>query len=142
MKRIYLLLLILLTACSAKPVVTHNGIEIFAPQVRVAGMGTQAMAAVYLQIKNTGPVTDRLVGASANFAEASLHETQLSGGVMTMNPVAAVEIPSGALLELRSGSYHVMLQNLTRELQTGETVTIVLEFEQAGKIAFPAQVSR
>lgn len=142
-KRLALLFLILLTACSpAKPVAAQNGIEIFDAQVRVAGSGAGTIAAGYMKIKNTGPETDRLVGASCDFAEASLHETKMNGDVMTMNAVEAVEIPAGALLELRSGSYHVMLLNPGRELKTGETVTIILKFEKAGKISIPAWVSR
>lgn len=142
MKRLSLLILLLLAACSAKPVVAQNGIEIFAPQVRVAGTGGNAVAAAYLQIKNVGPGTDRLVGATCDFAEASLHETKMEGEVMTMNAVEAVEIPAGALLELRSGSYHIMLLNPRSELKTGETVTLLLKFEKAGEISIPAQVSR
>lgn len=143
MKRFALLFLILLAACSsAKPVAAQNGIEIFDAQVRVAGSGAQTVAAAYLKIKNTGPETDRLLGAACDFAEASLHETKMNGDVMTMNAVSAVEIPAGAILELRSGSYHIMLLNPRRELKTGETVTIILEFEKAGEISVLARVSR
>jgi copper(I)-binding protein len=143
MKRLILLFFLLLAACApAPPVVTQNGIEIFAPQLRLAGTGPGTVAAVYLQIKNTGPAADRLVGAACDFAEASLHETRLNGQVMTMDAVEAVEIPAGALLELRSGSYHVMLLHLTRELKTGETVNLLLKFDQAGQISVPVPVSR
>jgi copper(I)-binding protein len=143
MRRLVLFILILLAACSpAWPVVSQNGIEVFDSQVRVAGSGAETVAAGYMRIKNTSPEADQLGGASCDFAEASLHETKINGAVMTMEAVDLVEIPAGALLELRSGSYHVMLLNLKRELKTGETVTITLEFKHAGMVSVPAQVGR
>jgi periplasmic copper chaperone A len=143
MRRLALFMLLLLAACSpARPVVAQNGIEVFNPQVRVAGSGAEAVAAGYLLVKNTNAEADQLVGASCDFADASLHETKMKGDIMTMNTVDSVEIPAGALLELRSGSYHVMLLNLKRELKTGETVMITLEFKQAGKVSIPARVGR
>ena len=143
MRRFVLLMLILLVACSpGQLAVSQNGIEVFNAQVRVAGNGAQTVAAGYLLVKNTNAEADQLIGASCDFAEASLHETKMKGDVMTMNAVDSVEIPAGALLELRSGSYHVMLLNLKRELKTGEIVTITLEFKRAGQVSFPARVGR
>jgi len=45
-----------------------------------------------------------------------------------------LEIPPGATVELRPGSYHVMMQSLSRQLTKGERVKASLTFEKAGKI--------
>ena len=38
----------------------------------------------------------------------------------------------GARVELKPGSYHLMLIGLKRALAPGQTVTLTLEFERAG----------
>ena len=45
-----------------------------------------------------------------------------------------LEIPPGATVELKPGSYHVMMMNLSRQLTKGERVKASLTFEKAGKI--------
>jgi copper(I)-binding protein len=65
----------------------------------------------------------------------------MKGDVMTMDAISGVDIPAGQFVELRSGSYHVMFVNLSKQLKVGDSVTLVLEFEKAGKISFPARVT-
>jgi periplasmic copper chaperone A len=138
-----LLLAVLPVACApAQPTVAYNGIEIYSPQVRLPGGHMDLALAGYMLIKNTNTENDRLLGAACDFAEATLHETKMNGDVMSMNAIAAVEIPAGQLLELRSGSYHLMLINPTRELRVGETVTLTLNFEKAGVVQVPAVVTK
>lgn len=53
---------------------------------------------------------------------------------MSMQEVAGVDIPAGQILELKHGSYHIMLMDLKRDLKEGETVIITLKFEKAGDV--------
>lgn len=146
MKKITLFSLLLLflsaliSSCAPKPDFSQNGIEIFAPSVRMVGPGAPS-AIAYLQIKNASAQPDRLVSARADFGDASLHESVLNGDVMSMDEIPGIDFPAGALVELRSGSYHVMIINLRDGLAAGDTVHLTLEFEKAGPINFTAKVS-
>jgi copper(I)-binding protein len=59
---------------------------------------------------------------------------------MGMQKVDRLEISAGSKVELKPGSYHVMLIGLKRELQVGETIEIVLTFEKAGDVTVSAEV--
>ncbi len=145
MKKTALLILVLflsalIGSCTPKPDFSQNGIEIFAPTVRMVGPDAPS-AIAYLQIKNNSAQPDRLVSARADFGDASLHESVLKGQVMSMDEIAGIDFPAGALVELRSGSYHIMINNLRDGMAAGDSVHLVLEFEKAGPINFTAEVS-
>ena len=77
----------------------------------------------------------------ADVAErVELHETRNVSGMMMMEKVAKVELTPGARVELRPGSYHLMLIGLTRALTPGQTVKLTLEFERADRISVRAAV--
>lgn len=96
---------------------------------------TQETGAVYMIIEG-GDQADLLTGVSVSgsvAAMAQLHETSMSeDGLMSMQPVTAIAIPSGGTVELAPGGLHVMLMQLTQALETGSTFVVQLTFEQAG----------
>jgi copper(I)-binding protein len=149
MKRLsglFIVFVFFMAACaSPQPDVVQNGIEITLARVLLPGgdamSGMDSTLAAFMTIKNSATVDDRLIGVSVDFAQASLHETRIDGDIMTMDAISGVDIPAGQMVELRSGSYHVMFVNLTRALKVGESVNLVLEFEKAGKISFPVKVT-
>ena len=69
-----------------------------------------------------------------------LHETRNMSGMMMMEPVSKVEVAPGTRVELRPGSYHLMLIGLKRALTPGQTVTLTLRFERAGALTTRATV--
>ena len=95
-----------------------------------------AVAGGYMKITNTGTTPDRLVSGSTEVARRfEIHEMSMEGGVMKMRELSnGLEIPPGATIELKPGSYHVMMTNLSRQLTKGERVKASLTFEKAGKI--------
>jgi copper(I)-binding protein len=95
-----------------------------------------SVAGGYMRITNTGTTPDRLVGGATEVARRfEIHEMSMEGGVMKMRELAnGLEIPPGKTVELKPGSYHVMLQNLSRQLTRGERVKASLTFEKAGKV--------
>ena len=108
-----------------------------------------AAGAAYMVIENTGSAADALIGASSTVAKATeVHETVempaasdgTSSGMMGMQPVSRVEIPAGGKLELKPGSYHVMLIGLNQELKVGDTIEITLKLEKAGEIKVTVEV--
>jgi copper(I)-binding protein len=59
----------------------------------------------------------------------------MDGGVMRMRELKnGLEIAPGATLELKPGSYHIMMMNLSRPLTKGDRVKGSLTFEKAGKV--------
>jgi copper(I)-binding protein len=95
-----------------------------------------SVAGGYMKITNTGTTPDRLVGGATEVAKRlEIHEMRMDGGVMKMRELSnGLEIPAGATVELKPGSYHLMLQNLSRQLAKGERVKASLTFEKAGKV--------
>ena len=65
-----------------------------------------------MKITNTGTTPDRLVGGATEVAKRfEIHEMSMDGGVMKMRELAnGLEIPPGATVELKPGSYHLMMR--------------------------------
>lgn len=89
---------------------------------------------VYLSVENRGDQVDRLIGVSTPVAHAELHRMTMDGGVMRMRAVDGVEVKPGDRLMLQPGGYHVMLLDLKRPLQAGDSFPLTLAFEKAGSI--------
>jgi copper(I)-binding protein len=74
----------------------------------------------------------RLVGASSPVATAvEVHEMKMEGDVMRMRPIAALTLPAGQRVELKSGGYHMMLLGLKAPVKAGDVVPIALVVEDA-----------
>ena len=92
-------------------------------------------ALVLLSLHNTGGVADTLLGVSTPLAaSAEMHATTITGGVMSMRPLASIEIKPGAMVEFRNGGNHLMLIGLTRPLSAGMTIPLTLKFARAGAL--------
>ena len=112
-----------------------------APVMPDSGPGTESGAAGYVTIVNRGPARDALVSAAADVAErVELHETRNMSGMLMMERVSRVAVEPGARVELKPGSYHLMLIRLKRPLTPGQSVTLTLQFERAGPITTRAGV--
>ena len=137
---VILILVFLLSACgTSAPAFSQGGIEITAPFAHAAGAGETTAA--YMSIKNTAAEADTLLNASCDAAMmVQVMETMMEGDVMSMGDVPGIDLPAGSIVELRSGSYHIMLMDLKQELKEGSTISITLEFEQAGKITLEVPV--
>lgn len=93
----------------------------------------QKVTGAFMQITSDKAV--KLVGANSTVAEAlEIHEMSMQGDVMKMRQVNEVVIDAGKSVELKPGSYHIMLMNLKKPVQAGSTVNLNLEFQDdAGK---------
>lgn len=93
------------------------------------------VASGYLTIENKGTSPDRLLGGSSDTAaKVDVHEMATKDGVMTMRQLdEGLPIAPGATVTLAPNGYHLMLTNIARPLKQGDTVTVTLEFEKAGK---------
>jgi copper(I)-binding protein len=161
MKRIFVLFPVLIlwifTACSPEASSSTPKIEVGSPYITAVmamdmsptstgdSMGMTDMgggnAAAFMVIKNSGGTADRLIKAQCDVAKSTeLHQTTMKDNIMSMQPVDGIDIPSNGQVELKSGSYHVMLIDLTKKLNVGDKVKIILTFEKAGMISVDAEV--
>ena len=55
----------------------------------------------------------------------------MKNGVMTLQPVQSVPVASGGTVELKLGSYHVILIGMRHDLNVGDRFEIILNFKEA-----------
>jgi len=72
----------------------------------------------------------RLVAVTTPAARsAEIHASEQKQGVMHMHALDAIALPAGQRVELKPGSFHIMLVGLTRALSAGDTVPLTFTFE-------------
>ena len=102
------------------------------PWVRGTVAGQTATGA-FMQLKAAADAT--LVSAASPVASiVEIHEMKMDGGMMKMNAVDRLPLPAGKAVDLKPGSYHVMLMGLAGPLRAGDIVPLTLTFEdKAGR---------
>ncbi len=100
--------------------------------------------AAFMVIRNTGAAPDRLIGATSPAAmRVELHTHVEAGAVMQMRPAEdGFAIPAGGSRALARGGDHVMFMGLTAPWADGDTVPLILDFEEAGEISVELPVDR
>jgi periplasmic copper chaperone A len=114
---------------------TVGNIQIGNPWTRATPKGAD-VAGGYMKITNKGSVPDSLIGGSSAAADRfEVHEMSMVDGVMKMRPLAkGLEVKPGETVELKPGSFHIMLMGLKQPLEKGRKVKGTLIFEKAGKV--------
>lgn len=80
----------------------------------------------------TAPEATRLVRVESAAAGVSeVHEMKMDGDIMKMRAITGLDLPAGQAVELKPGSYHVMLMDLKAPLPKGASVPLTLVFEDA-----------
>jgi len=133
--------LFLATAVSllALPVTAQDyklgSLEITTPWTR-ATAPTARSGGGFMTITNKGTTADRLVSARSTVSDkVEIHEMQMDGSVMRMRELAkGLDIPPGATVMLKPGSYHIMFMELKAPLAKDAKVPVTLVFEKAGSI--------
>jgi hypothetical protein len=150
MKKILLTFLILISivACGKKkietkdPVETKGSLEIENPYVRLLPPNTPNTGA-FLKIKNTTGEDRKLISAESDICEkVELHTHIKNEKMMKMRKVENVPIPNNAGVELKPGSYHIMLMKLKKDLTEGQKVTIKLTFDNNTQKTIQAEVKK
>lgn len=102
---------------------------------------TSVTGAVFVSVFNQGE-TDHLLAAQSPVAQAlELHNHLEQDGLMQMIEVQEIEIPgAGGLLELKPGSYHIMLIGLKQPLREGDRFPLQLSFARSGTIELEVEV--
>lgn len=99
------------------------------------------VSALYFTIANAATFPDSLIGIGTAAGTASLHTVVTdSSGVTSMRPLAGLVIPAGASVALAPGGYHVMLTELRRPLEAGDSIFIALDLTRANLLRFRVPV--
>jgi copper(I)-binding protein len=124
-------------------------------------------SAVYVKLTNGTGVDDALVSVSTPAtATAEIHEVSpvsaapaessgmgggmssvapmesagTGGGMMGMHPIEKLPLPAGQMVELKPGSFHIMLIDVPEPLKDGSTIEVTLTFEKAPPITLTVPV--
>ncbi len=101
-----------------------------------------ANAAGYLELRNSGEETLRVVAVSSPAAErVEMHRTVVEGDVARMRPVEAIEVAGGGAVVLEPGGLHLMLIG-PKGLREGAELALTLTLESGETLAATAEVRR
>lgn len=101
-----------------------------------------SMTAGYLTITNNGDEPVALTEAATSLSERTeLHTVETTeSGASQMTPVDTIPVPAGGTVELASGGLHLMVLDMPRPPQVGDTATITLTFDNGETVHVEAPV--
>jgi copper(I)-binding protein len=124
MKKLALILSLLAFGAQAQTTATD-------PWVR-GTVATQKATGMFVQL--TSAQGGKLVSGSSPVAgRVEIHEMAVVDGVMRMREISALELPAGKAVELKPGSYHLMLMDLKQPMKAGDIVPVTLVIEGTDK---------
>jgi periplasmic copper chaperone A len=92
-------------------------------------------AGAYVTLENTNDQPAMLQGASSPaYASVMLHKSSTDGGMGRMAMVDSLAVPAHGKVELAPGGYHLMLTDASAPVQPGETVEMVLRFDDGSTL--------
>lgn len=101
------------------------------PWVR-ATVAQQKATGAFMQIKSAKDV--RLVEVRSPVAGvAEIHKMEMINNVMKMRQVDGLDLSADKLLELKPGSFHIMLMDLKAQVKEGDVVPVTLVVEGKDK---------
>lgn len=128
------------TSAPASPSPTMAAIEVddayIMPNGEVAGM--------FGEVTNNGAEAVKLTGGAAEgVGMVQIHEYVQDGTKEVMKEIpGGLEIPAGGTVELKPGSYHVMMMDVTTDWQVGDEVTVTLDFSNGEQVQVEAEVEQ
>ena len=110
--------------------------------VRAPVPGT-SMTAAYLTIENRSDRPIVIDGAtSSEFADVTLHSTQMVDGRMQMRPIEGLTVPAGTRAVLAPGGDHLMLAGPRLAPESLQTLSLTLSENGAPLVTVTLPVSR
>lgn len=115
----------------ASPVSAFSQVAVKDPWVR-ATVAQQKATGAFMQLTATQDV--KLISATSPAAKmVEIHTMEMDKDVMKMRQVMSLDLPAGKTVELKPGSYHVMLMGLNAQVKEGDVVPLTLTVEGKDK---------
>jgi periplasmic copper chaperone A len=134
--------LLLIAAFPLLSFAADGALRIDEAYVRLVPPNAPASAA-FMVISNSGSAPRQLLKAQSPVAKTvELHTHVNDHGVMKMRPVTSIAIEPHAQVELKPGSYHIMLIDLKQPLNEGDTVPLALFFDDGSSQQISAPVRK
>jgi len=99
------------------------------PWARATVAGQQASGAFMTLTSSSDARVVAVQSPAAGLAE--IHEMAMENNVMRMRALDGLALPAGKTVELRPGGYHLMLMDLKKPLEAGQSVPLTLTIEDA-----------
>ena len=113
---------------------------VFGADVEIEGAYARASipnvpnSAAFFVIKNNSDKDIAITSANSDIAEKNeLHTHIKENKMMKMMKIEKLVVPAKSSLELKSGSDHVMLMGLKKELKAGDEISLELSFSDGDK---------
>ncbi|MFD2204302.1 copper chaperone PCu(A)C [Kiloniella antarctica] len=109
-----------------------------------ATLGQMKNGASFLSLHNMGSEDDTLISATGDAAKRiELHSHTMIDGVMKMRQVeGGIPVKAGTMVELKPGSFHIMMMGLSTPLKEGEMFPLTLTFEKSGSVDIMVHVQK
>lgn len=106
-------------------------------------MGNRNMTGAFAVVENPTDKALSIVAASSDISDkVELHEMKNEGGMMQMSPVAKIALPAHGKVELKPGSFHVMLFDMKKKTADGEKIKLTLTLDDGTRVTTDATVRR
>lgn len=146
MKKIIIIIFITLTF--SKNVFADSDLDkvkVFNPYLLIT-MPNPKMIGGYLTIKNMNNFEIKLISIKSNIAKKiEIHKTEIVNEQMKMFKIKeGLTVPSKTSLELKHGSYHLMIMGITEEIKLFEEYKFELTFSNIGskEVFFKSKMMR
>lgn len=114
---------------SSNVAVANANVTISDSWVRPTVTGQKATGAF---MKITAKENSKLLSVSSPIAGvAEVHEMKMEKDVMKMAAIASLDLPAGKAVELKPGSYHIMLMDLKSPVEKGAKLPLTLRFQDS-----------
>lgn len=129
MKQMIIASLFALASCVSQS--TFAQVNAKDPWVRPT-VAQQKVTGAFMQL--TANQDMKLISVSSPIASnVEIHTMEMDKDVMRMREIKSLDLPNGKTVELKPGSYHIMLMGLKNAIKEGETVTLTLYLESKDK---------
>jgi periplasmic copper chaperone A len=120
----------------------HAQLVISEAQVRLLPPGVPNTSA-YFEIENTGEQAVILVSAGSDIAHSvEIHEHIMTAEIMKMVHLSELVIPAKKTIKFMPGGLHLMIFDLVKPLNEGQSVKLYLQTQTGEKIDFEAIVAK
>jgi len=93
----------------------------------------------YMMIRNTGG-RDKLIGVAASLPGTVIEFHDVRDNRMVR--IEEIPIPARDSMDLKPGSFHIMIFNMPKTIQKGSELAVTLRFQRSGERIVPVQFTK